>query len=529
MSSGDNRARAGELLAEALRLIDLRRSHLAVPLLNEALKLDPDNTELRFHAGGHALRQGAPDLALRHLQRCVAGDPGHAAAWAQIGGCHMLAGRHADAAEAYGRARDGRGEGSGPSWRHARALRLCGRHGEAQAELSAVLATPGPETAAVHEQALLCLETGQRQAAETLWRRLAMQGGESLVAASARARLAMLEDPPVRTPQARRVAFHLKSAFHEAILVPGYLACRRYHHVLVSHDAEELVAFDPDVIVACDSHLKGLKTLMPRAATVQTRHGLGSKGHAALLARTCDYFCLSHANQEAFFTAQGIHPPGGYWPIGYLQLDPLLNGSVIPPDLPGRDGRPVVLFAPTIGDSVSALGMLGEDPVATLRPEAESFLLVIKPHPELQARHPSWWQALTASAQRHEGVVLVDEAARDIVPFIAACDLLVTDVSSVMFFAVAADRPLVLLSNPARHSQPDRFDPEGPEWRWRSAGEEIEDAGHLATAIATALADPALHAAGRAACRAAMFGNLTDGRAGERLARRIAGLAPTGR
>ena len=54
-------------------------------------------------------------------------------------------------------------------------------------------------------------------------------------------------------------------------------------------------------------------------------------------------------------------------------------------------------------------------------------------------------------------------------------------------------------------------------------------AGGAARAIATALADPALHAAGRAACRAAMFGNLTDGRAGERLARRIAGLAPTGR
>ena len=525
MSSPADRGRAGELLAEARRLIALRRSHLAVPLFNEALKLDPDNAELRFHAGSHALRQGMPDLALRHLKRCVAADPAHAAAWVQIGGCHMLAGRHADAAEAYGHARQGTGKESGPNWRHARALRLAGRHDEALAELRDVFAAASAETAAFHEQAVLHLDLGRRDLAAAIWQRLATRAGESLVSATARARLAMLDSPQTDMSRARRVAFHLKSAFHESVLVPGYLACHRHHHVLVSHDAEELVAFDPEVIVACDSHLSGLKALMPRAVTVQTRHGMGSKGHAALLARTCDYFCLSHASQEAFFTNQGIHPPGGYWPIGYLQLDPLLNGSVMPPDLSPREGRPVVLFAPTIGDSVSALGMLGEDPVAALRSDAESFLLVIKPHPELQARHPAWWQALTASAQRHDGVVLVDQAARDIMPYIAACDLLVTDVSSVMFFAVAVDRPLVLLSNPARHTQPDRFDPDGPEWRWRCAGEEVEDAMHLAQAIAVSLGDPARHAAGRVACREAMFGDLTDGRAGERLARRIADLA----
>jgi len=524
-SQGD-RSRAAELLGEARRLMALQRTHLAVPLLNEALRHDPESSELRYHVGALAVRQGELEAALRHLTLCVESEPAHAAGWSRIGGCHMLAGRYPAAAQAYLKARAGIGEESGPSWRLARALRLCGRLAEAERIMQVVYDVPSVETAAVHEYAVLHLTMGQHEAAAMLWRKLAAIKGGSLIAAIARARLAMLEDVPVDVPNARRVAFHLKSPFHEAVLTPGYMACRGHHHLLVSHDAEELVAFDPEVIVACDSHLPGLKRLMPKAVTVQTRHGMASKGHAAVLARHCDYFCLSHGRQEAFFTDQGIHPPGGFWPIGYLQLDPLLNGSLAPAAVPRAQGMPVVLFAPTIGDSVSALGMLGPDPIAALRPDPKSFALVIKPHPETAMRHQSGWRILLASAERHAHDTLISEATCDIMPWIAACDLMVTDVSSVMFFAAAIDRPLVLLSNPARHDHPERFDPDGPEWRWRSIGEEVVDVADLPKAIATALAEPGHRAAARQACRDEMLGDLTDGRAGERLARRIADLVP---
>jgi hypothetical protein len=520
--------RVATLLAEAQRLMALQRSEQAVPLLNEALKLDPWNSELRLQVGSFALRQGSHKQALRHFEICVAEDPGKSAVWLQIGSCHMLAGRHVEAAQAYAQARQGNGDAGAPSWRYARALRLSGQTAQAAQEIQATVALPNAETAAYHECAQLCMELGKRNDAERIWRRLAALGSKSLVGACARARLAMLDDPPVTAPDAKRVAFHLKSAFHEAIITPGYMACRSSHHVLVSHDAEELVAFDPDVIVACDSHLAAMKTLMPRAITVQTRHGMGSKGHAPLLAQTCDYLCLSHQRQEGFFTGRGVRPARGFWPIGYLQLDPLLNGSLAPAALPGKPWMRSVLFAPTIGESVSALGMLGDDPVAALRPDAEAFMLVIKAHPETAMRHPDWWARLSASARRHANVVLVNDPMADIMPYVAACDLMVTDVSSVMFFAAAVDMPLVLLSNPARHSHPERFDPEGPEWRWRNMGEEVEDAADLPSAIAAVLASPERHGAARQACRDDMLGDLTDGRAGERLSRRIAALAPGG-
>ncbi|MDA1071612.1 MAG: CDP-glycerol glycerophosphotransferase family protein [Proteobacteria bacterium] len=517
MSPAEDRRRAGELLAQARRLMALKRTHEAIPLLNEALQHDPASAPLRYQVGA---------TALRHLTLCVGSAPDHAAAWSQIGACHMLGRRWDEAAKAYGRARAGSGEGSGPNWRLARALRLCGRLAEAEQAMLEVYRAANVETAAAHEHAVLRMALVQRETAAGLWGKLASMGGESLVGATARARLAMLDDGPVTAPDARRVAFHLKTAFHEAVVTPGWMACRGRHEVLVSHDAEELVAFDPQVIVACDSHLAGLKRLMPRAITVQTRHGMGSKGHAALLARSCDYLCLSHGRQEAFFTGQGIRPARGFWPISYLQLDPLLSGSLPPAQVPRQQGRPVVLFAPTIGDSVSALGMLGDDPVAALRPRPEDFTLVIKAHPETRMRHPDWWRVLCASAAAHDHVVLVEETSRDIMPHVAACDLMVTDVSSEMFFAVAIDRPLVLLSNPARHARPERFDPAGPEWRWRSIGEEVEEAAGLPGAIAAALAEPERRAKARRACREEMLGELIDGRAGERLARCIADLVP---
>ena len=160
MSTDGDRARAGELLVEARRLMALQRTHLAIPLLNEALSLDPQASAIRYHAGALALRQGEPGAALRHLSLCVEKEPDHAAAWSRIGACHMIARRYPAAAHAYLAASTGSGDESGPSWHLARALRLCGRLGEAERALHAVYEAGNVETAAAHDHALLRLALG---------------------------------------------------------------------------------------------------------------------------------------------------------------------------------------------------------------------------------------------------------------------------------------------------------------------------------------------------------------------------------
>ena len=519
-------ASVDELLERARREIAQGRSEQAIPLLNEAFALDPESAELRCEMGALARRQGELALAARHLRRCLALDPDHIRAWGLLGETLMLGREPRQAAAAFGEGAK-RTRPSGEAWwRLGRALRLAGNLDEAHSVLGHAVAASGPRSMARYELAMTRLAQGARDEAETLLAALCAGHHADLLTATAGAQLAVLRHGPPRDDAARRVAFHVKSPFHGPILMPGVEGCLDRHHVMLSHEVDELIAFDPDVVVASDTQLAALGRLMPRAHTVQSRHGLASKGHAEQTVVTCDYFCVTDEMQAEWFRTRGLAPRVAFWPIGYLQLDRLFRGEVTAAEVGRRPDRPVVLFAPTIGQTVSALGMLGEDPVAALRPDDDAFTLVIKPHPEIELRHPEWMARLRRAATAHPHVVLVEQAATDIQPWLVAADLLVTDVSSVMFFYLALDRPLVLLSSPLRHASRERLDPDGPEWRWRHIGEEAEDPAAIPATIARALAEPGARADARHACLVEMFGASRDGRAGERLAERIAGLVP---
>ena len=89
--------------------------------------------------------------------------------------------------------------------------------------------------------------------------------------------------------------------------------------------------------------------------------------------------------------------------------------------------------------------------------------------------------------------------------------------------SLAVDRLIVLITDPARHGV-SHYDPTGIEWRWRELGQEIHDVTDLASAVSDALDDPSLGAAERARYRHEVFGSYTDGRASERIARKITEL-----
>jgi CDP-glycerol glycerophosphotransferase (TagB/SpsB family) len=110
-------------------------------------------------------------------------------------------------------------------------------------------------------------------------------------------------------------------------------------------------------------------------------------------------------------------------------------------------------------------------------------------------------------------------------PWLKAADVLVSEPSSIICQYLAVDRPLVLISNPARFASP-HYDQRGVEWRWRDVGEEIHHVDQLAAAVSWALDDPSLGARRRAHYRRELFGDLTDGRAAERLAQHIDELVP---
>ena len=121
--------------------------------------------------------------------------------------------------------------------------------------------------------------------------------------------------------------------------------------------------------------------------------------------------------------------------------------------------------------------------------------------------------------------MLVDDPDADALPYLRAADVLVSDVSSVMFDFVAVDRPILLLRNPDYTADEAAYDAQGIEWRWRETGREILNPDDLARAVDLALKTPDAGTEVRERVRNALFGWTADGRATERMVELITELS----
>jgi CDP-glycerol glycerophosphotransferase (TagB/SpsB family) len=259
---------------------------------------------------------------------------------------------------------------------------------------------------------------------------------------------------------------------------------------------------------------------------VHTRHGLANKGIPARSFRAADYVCVTSEFVRDDFIAQGIRPRREYWVTGYIQMDNLFSAPR-PPQIP--EGLKVVLYAPTWHHGLSSLPMLGDRAVELLHGQREDTFVVIKPHPLVQEGQDPllapWMQTLKQICRDRPNTHLIESRGEDVMPWLKAADVLVTDASSVQLEYLALDRPLVLLDNPERTGSL-HFDPKGLEWEWRDMGDAISDINALPATIAHALDQPQARAAQRAVYRERLFGSLVDGRSGARLAERIDKLSP---
>lgn len=308
--------------------------------------------------------------------------------------------------------------------------------------------------------------------------------------------------------------------FHEPILRPAFEALQGQHRCLLTGDEQALIDFDPNVIVMGEAVAGRLRGVMPRAIFVHTRHGLASKNVAYKGATEADFLCVTSDFVRDWYIQNGARPRRGFWVIGYLQMDALFRGDVLQLPVSIPPGHKTVLYAPTWNPPLTSAPMLGQQFHRLLRGGRDDVSIIIKPHPIIAEKFPDWMQVWRNHAQHDPHVHLIEDADRDVIPFLAKADVLVTDASSVQLEYLAVNRPMVLINNPQRFGCKD-FDPAGFEWAWRDMGEEVHDAAEVRDAVAAALADPKRRAAQRARYRELMFGNLTDGRTAERLAARV--------
>jgi CDP-glycerol glycerophosphotransferase (TagB/SpsB family) len=314
-----------------------------------------------------------------------------------------------------------------------------------------------------------------------------------------------------------RFGFLCCHAYQRAILEPTFQLLAPDHDCLLTMDAEALIAFAPDVIVQSEGSgtICMLRERLPRSAIVHTRHGLACKKVAHEAARHSDYTCQSSEWLAAWFTSRGTRPRRRFWITGYPALDPLFRAAHSTRS--GSGGRPRILYAPTYNEHLSSVGMLGLRAFDLLTPDGNEARVTIKPHPHTAHVAPGWLAAMRREAARREHAHVADPQS-DITDCLVDADVLVTDVSSVALAYLALDRPIVLLTNPDAPLAASHFEPEGLEWQWRDMGEEIQSAVALPRVLATALEAPNRRSSRRTAYRELLFGELTDGRSGERLA-----------
>jgi len=319
-----------------------------------------------------------------------------------------------------------------------------------------------------------------------------------------------------------RIGIYYRHRFHQGIFQTTLAALAPRHHCLATDDIGELVRFTPHVVLAAeDLTYLHLRAHLPFTRFVHVRHGLANKGVPDRSFRAADYVCLTSEFVRDDFISRGIQPRREYWLTGYVQMDNLLR-SPRPEQIP--DGRKVILYAPTWHHGLSSLPLILPRALELLHAGREDTFLVIKPHPLVQQGNDPklapWIKALREMCRGRRDTYLVDERGADIMPWLNAADVLVTDASSTQLEFLALNRPMVLINHPERLQSP-YYDPTGYEWRWREMGHIVDDIEQLPAAIHTSIDSPAVGEKERLHYRHLLFGDSVDGRSGERVAERV--------
>jgi len=133
-------------------------------------------------------------------------------------------------------------------------------------------------------------------------------------------------------------------------------------------------------------------------------------------------------------------------PTGFAKLDRLVDGSLsrarILDDLGFTGDRPVVLYAPT-GQKRNSLESTGPEVIRRLRDTGEYDILV-KLHDHPRDRAEPGREEIEGMLDEHTRMV----TAFDVVPYLYATDLLISDASSVSMEYSLLDRPVVYLDVP---------------------------------------------------------------------------------
>ncbi|MDT4973629.1 MAG: hypothetical protein QOG22_3772 [Pseudonocardiales bacterium] len=253
-------------------------------------------------------------------------------------------------------------------------------------------------------------------------------------------------------------------------------------------DVADLGEIDVDILFCSNT-----KPIKPRSygMCVEIFHGVSFRNRAVRSERDAydQYFVIGPYQHRRLLQRDVLHAGDSRGvPVGFPKTDRLLDGSLnraaTLTELGFSGERPVVLYAPT-GAHNNSLETFGEDLIRRMGACTE-WDFVVKPHDHPKAAI-NWFERLAPLENEHVRVL----RAADAMPALHACDLLISDASSIANEYLLLDRPLVFLDVPellaAAAGEDDRLDLE--TWG-RKGGVIAPDASAAERAIADGLAHP---------------------------------------
>jgi len=252
---------------------------------------------------------------------------------------------------------------------------------------------------------------------------------------------------------------------------------------------DEMKQQDFDVLFCSNT-----KMLEPRSVgkKVQVFHGISFRNRAIRPANMgADHYLMVGPYMSRKFEEAGLMKVGDprQVQVGLMKTDPLFDGSLEKTalmDLFGFDGtRPVIAFCPT-GQRYNALDVYGLALLEELRATGRYDILVkLHDHPH---GSKDWSEDVNDIQDAH----LKMAQTYDVMPVLAAADLLITDASSVSNEYSLLDRPIIYMDVPKLIEKAmGKSDSMTDLASWgRKTGLVVDSVDSLANAVMESLAKP---------------------------------------
>lgn len=318
-----------------------------------------------------------------------------------------------------------------------------------------------------------------------------------------------------------RIGFHILWDFHHSVLDPIYDLLKDDFHCLMTKNIESLIQFNPKILILADRHYHHFRNRLPETIIVWTRHGFASKNEAGKGVTGCDFACVSSEWVRDEFIRRGFMPNLGFWVTGFPAADILfqksskLDYTLLPENF--SSGKVTLLYVPTYNESLNSVKVLGEKWIDKLKEILPEINVIIKPHPVIPERNPKWMDMWRNATNRNERTLLVEDSHSSVYQYMPLADIILSDASSVIFYFLAFNKPIILVNNPNRFKEKQFFDKKGPEWTWRDMAIEIDNVNELPSAVLRSLQMPEEKSEKRLIYKERVFGNLYDGKSAERI------------